>query len=132
MVNILFVCKYNRFRSKIAEAAFKKLNRNKKLHVRSAGLIKGFPSGKQITNEAREFGLRIKDSTQPMSEELFRWADIIVNVADDVHPSSFSQPIKHGKKVIHWNIEDQNDTVKSRMIIIPKIIKKVEEFVRKI
>ena len=39
--SILFVCKYNRFRSRVAEAYFKKINKNKNISVKSAGIIKG-------------------------------------------------------------------------------------------
>ena len=46
--NILFVCKYNRFRSKIAEAYFNKINKNKLVSVKSAGIIRGNPVSKDI------------------------------------------------------------------------------------
>ena len=35
---ILFVCKFNRFRSKVAEAYFKKINRNRRIKERRFGL----------------------------------------------------------------------------------------------
>jgi len=41
MKKILFVCKYNRFRSKTAEAFFNLLKHNKKIKAKSTGLIKG-------------------------------------------------------------------------------------------
>ncbi len=31
-MNIIFVCKYNRFRSRVAEAYFKKINKDKNIH----------------------------------------------------------------------------------------------------
>ena len=40
MKNILFVCKHNVFRSKIAEAYFKKVNQNREINAKSAGIIK--------------------------------------------------------------------------------------------
>jgi len=38
-MKILFVCKHNRFRSKVAEAFFNKLKKNKKIKAESAGLV---------------------------------------------------------------------------------------------
>ena len=38
-MKILFVCRHNRFRSKVAEAIFNKLNKNKEIQIESAGLI---------------------------------------------------------------------------------------------
>ena len=40
-MNIIFVCKYNRFRSRVAEAYFNKINRNKNIHAYSRGVIRG-------------------------------------------------------------------------------------------
>ena len=37
-MNIIFVCKWNRFRSKIAEAFFKKYNKNKDITCFSRGI----------------------------------------------------------------------------------------------
>jgi protein-tyrosine-phosphatase len=34
-MNILFACKHNRLRSKVAEALFRKYNKNKKIKVKS-------------------------------------------------------------------------------------------------
>ena len=130
MTNILFVCKYNRFRSKVAEAYFNKLNKDKSIHVRSAGLIKGDPSGKEIIREGKKFGFVMKNSTRSLSESLFRWSDIIINVASDVPSSAFSQAKKHGVKIIMWNVADQKDTLTSQNKIIKIIMKKVEKFVR--
>ncbi len=53
-INILFVCRYNRFRSRVAEAYFKKINKNFK--VKSAGLFKGRPLSPKTIKEAKKFG----------------------------------------------------------------------------
>ena len=62
-MNILFVCRYNRFRSRTAEAYFKKINKNKKIKVKSAGIFKGnYPlspiqvkTGKKLVNTGSSY-----------------------------------------------------------------------------
>ena len=63
-VNILFVCRYNRFRSRIAEAYFNKINKNKNVKAKSAGLIKGSPLNPRTVKVAKKFGLDIRGKTQ--------------------------------------------------------------------
>ena len=40
-MKILFICKYNAFRSKVAESYFNKMNKNKKIKAFSRGFIMG-------------------------------------------------------------------------------------------
>lgn len=40
-MKILFICKYNAFRSRVAEEYFNKINRNKKITTLSRGIIMG-------------------------------------------------------------------------------------------
>ena len=60
-MKILFICKYNRFRSRVAAAYFKKINKNSKIKVESAGkdmgttFIVSLPAGEQeITNSVEK------------------------------------------------------------------------------
>jgi len=55
-MKIAFVCKYNRFRSQIAEAYFNKLNKNKSIKVYSAGVIKGWPIAKTTKRLLKNWG----------------------------------------------------------------------------
>ncbi|MEK6919329.1 MAG: hypothetical protein AABW73_04825 [Nanoarchaeota archaeon] len=131
MGNVLFVCKYNRFRSKVAQAYFNKINSDKSIHVRSAGLIKGDPVDSSLKKFAEKFGLKLKVSTSPLSEELFRWVDIIVNVADNVPTPTFNQAINHGKKLIRLEVHD-GERGQDLSPIIKEIITKVDNLVKRI
>ena len=104
-MNILFVCKWNRFRSKAAEAIFNKLNNNPKLHAQSGGLFPGVPVSADIIQAGKNIGVNITEDQQGLPHSLLMWSDYIILVADDVPKSIFKEIIKNdGKKVIHWKI----------------------------
>jgi protein-tyrosine-phosphatase len=130
--NILFVCRYNRFRSRIAEAYFKKINKNKNIQVKGAGLIKGSPIGGEGDKIAKQkYGLNISGKPQGLSSKLLAWQNITIVVADDVPLAVFDRNKKYGKKVISWKIKDV-DTKNGRTPekVIEEIIKKVNGFVK--
>jgi len=106
-MNILFICKWNRFRSKVAEAIFNKLNKNPSNKAKSAGLIAGSPLDKDILNAAKKFELKLPRKRQGLSHKLLMWADEIIIVASDV-PISIFEDIKNNdkKKIVNWNIVD--------------------------
>lgn len=127
-IKILFVCRYNRFRSRIAEIYFNKINKNKNIKAKSAGLIKGNPLNPTTVKVAEKFGLNIKGKTQGLSSKLMEWQNVTVIVADDVPKSVFNRNIKYNKKVIKFNIRDTSyENEKYIKKTIDKIIKKVEE-----
>ena len=131
--NILFICKYNRFRSKIAEAYFKKINKNKNLKVKSAGIIKGSPLSKFQKAVAKEKGIKIKGPPQGLSTKLLKWQNVVIIVADDVPKSIFKENEKYGKKTIVWNLPDVfTENKKETKKTISAIMKKVEELVREL
>ncbi len=105
-MNILFVCRYNRFRSRIALAYFNKINKNKNIKAKSVGLIKGQPLSPFTIGIAKEFGLDIKGKVQGLSSKLMAWQNLTVVVANDVPPQVFDKNKKYGKKVIIWDIKD--------------------------
>ena len=82
MTNILFICKFNRFRSKVAEAYFKKINKNPKNQAKSAGLIVGTALNRHQKARAREFGIKLTGRPKPLTAELLVWADFFVIVSD--------------------------------------------------
>ncbi len=134
--HILFVCRYNRFRSRVAEAYFKKINKNKNIEVKSAGLIQGRPLDKtQITMASSdEFGLNIRGKPQGLSSKLLMWQNITVVVADDVPPQVFDKNKEYDKKVIVWKINDSKvdgDKREARRII-KEIIKRVDSLVKEL
>ncbi|HPD81746.1 MAG TPA: hypothetical protein PK357_01460 [Candidatus Pacearchaeota archaeon] len=127
-INILFVCRYNRFRSRIAEAYFKKINKNKKIKVRSAGLFRGMSLSPETIKNAKKFGLDIVGKVNGLSSAVIKNQNIVVVVADDVPSQVFDKSRKMGKKVLLWNIKDANyKDQKSVKKVIKKIIKKVDD-----
>jgi len=131
MKNILFICKYNRFRSKTAEAIFNKINKDKTISVKSAGLIKGSPISKEIFEAVSEAGYKIKGKPEGISTDLLKWQDTMIIVADDIPKSLFKENIKYGKKLIVWNIPDsKTDTKEEIRKITKQIEKKVKELIK--
>ena len=60
MTNVLFICKYNRFRSKVAEAYFKNLIKeyDHEFKAKSAGIIRGqYPLDSNQIKIAKKFGI---------------------------------------------------------------------------
>jgi len=134
MTNILFVCKANRFRSKIAEAHMKKINTKLNVHIRSAGIIPGNPALREETKTLlkREFNIEIKGKPRGISRKLLNWADILVITADDVSPKLFDKSQFKGN-LIHWNIRDTDHKHKTEIRDIARdIIKHVDKLEREI
>ena len=104
-MNILFICKFNRFRSKLAEAF---LNRSGGRHrARSAGIIRGLPIDDRIKRCAKRNNVTIRGGPRTVDIPLLRWQDMIVIVADDVPRSLFESNIRvHGKRLRQWRIHD--------------------------
>ncbi|MDO8563706.1 MAG: hypothetical protein Q7R87_01735 [Nanoarchaeota archaeon] len=130
--NILFICRFNRFRSRVAEAYFKKINKDKKIKSDSAGLKAGsYPLDSDEVECAYELGIDLEGKPKRMTEELANWADTIVIAADDVMPSFLAQYIKTKKKIIHWQIPENNsndhEEIKS---VINQIKNKVDELIQ--
>jgi len=123
--NILFVCKYNRFRSKTAEAFFKKFNKNKNYTASSAGLIPGdYPLDKEEVKIAREFGIKIKGKPKPITTDLLKKMDTMIIVADNV-PAKIFRNKYYGRKEYVWKIHDSvNNKANETKEIISKIEKK--------
>lgn len=131
---ILFVCKYNRFRSRVAESFFKKYNKNKGINSDSAGVFRGeLPLGKNEIEVAKEFGIKIKGKPKGMSYPKLFGYDIVVIVANDVPRNLFRREGKYNNKVIEWKINDNydGDKVKLRKIV-DKIENKVIKLVKKL
>lgn len=107
MTNILFICKWNRFRSKVAEAIFNKINKNKKNKSKSAGIFPGFQISKEIFEACKKAGYPISKKVQGISHPLLMWSDVIIVIEDTIPLSVFNEIIKNDKKkVIVWKIKD--------------------------
>jgi len=127
-MKILFLCKHNRFRSKVAEAFFKAFDKKDK--AKSRGIIKDIDVARSVVSVMKEFGLKLRDKkSKKISKKDIVWADLIVIVADDVK-------LKLDKKVLVWKISDtsQNDYegIKKRVKIIKgkviNLISKIRKF----
>lgn len=98
---ILFVCKYNRFRSKVSEEMFKELNKDKNIEVGSAASESDYiPVAKNVQKVLQELGYKPANPTpKKLTQELIDWADLIIVAADNVK-------VKTDKKIIYWKISD--------------------------
>ena len=126
MKNILFVYRYNRFRSKIAEAYYN--SKNPENPSKGAGYFPGIPLSQDIFDCANSFGLELEDKTQGLNHDLIMWSDTII-VIDHADPMNvFEDYINNdGKNVTHWDIPDiQDDSVEKRKSTAKEIMKKID------
>ena len=133
-MKILFVCKYNVFRSRTAEAYFKKINKNKKIRVASAGPING--SGHNCSENQlkalREEGIKFISRPKGLTLKMLLKQDLIIIVADDVPKSLFDNK-NIVKKVVQWKIPDVLDNNKKKSHeTIQKIKKNVEKLAKEL
>ena len=128
-MKILFICKHNVFRSRVAEEYAKK----KGINASSAGLIKTKSSADPIQlNAAKEFGLNIKGNSKSISIELLQEQDKVIIVASDVPLSIFDRPLYDLKgKISVWKINDVKSKTmeKDSRKIIKQIINKIDGFI---
>jgi protein-tyrosine-phosphatase len=132
-MNILFVCKYNRFRSRIAERYFNKINKNRDIHAESRGIIKGdYPLSKSEVSIAKNMGIDISGRPRAMDVGFLKNIDLIIIVADNVPKKVFYTTFKN--RIISWKItdiehNDGKDLIKRK---VKKIMRKVERLSRKL
>jgi protein-tyrosine-phosphatase len=122
-MNILLVCKFNRFRSKIAEAFFKKYTDH---NVKSEGIIGGLPIDDEIFGCAERCGLKLDKTVRTLSWSTLNWQDIIIIVADNV-PIEFFEDLRQVKKIYVWKIPDVGGQ-EGRVGVIKMIEEKVKRF----
>jgi protein-tyrosine-phosphatase len=131
-MKILFICKYNAFRSRVAEEYFNKINKNKKITTISRGLITGgSPDKEQIELSKKILGINIiKRKPLPLTIQNLKEADLIVVVANDIPKIIFNYRSRRlFKKVIIWKIKDEQmrnkDNIKKIILLIKKKIEKL-------
>lgn len=103
-MNVLFVCKHNRFRSKVGEALFNKYAGP--MHkAKSAGvkLDPFFPYVASFVKDAlKSHGVpSVVDAPTLISDNLISWADRIIIVADNVDVALFPR-----SKSEQWPVRD--------------------------
>lgn len=103
-MNILFVSKYNQFRSKVAEAYFNKHNKLKGVHAKSAGVFQGNPTTIVVREVASRHRLSLKTSQSSLSTNLLEQQDLTLLVADDVPVSLFNKDNPYVGAFAQWKI----------------------------
>jgi protein-tyrosine-phosphatase len=134
MKKILFVCKYNRFRSRIAEAYFNKINKNKNFKAESAGIFKGsYPLDSQQLELTKKQSINIQGKPRGISVNLLKKMDIIIIVADNIPKNLFKFKDKYLQEIIVWKIPDgQNGNEENIIKIINSIKNKVDILTKKL
>lgn len=132
-MNILFICKFNRFRSKVAEAVFNKLNKNPNNKAKSAGIIRGRPLDKVQVAVAKKMGYNINSKPRGLTSEMLIWNNYTIIVADDIPKNILKDNAKYGKGLKVWKIPDvESNDEKEIAKTISLIEKKVEKLVKEL
>lgn len=133
---ILFVCKYNSFRSRVAEEYFKKVNKNRKVNAISRGIIMEGNSDKEQRNISKKLlGINIaKRKPLPLNLKEMKEAGLIIVVANDIPKIIFNYwltPIK--ERVVIWRIKDEQRMNRRNISkIILKIKRKVDNLIKQV
>ncbi|MBI5803220.1 hypothetical protein HY448_00860 [Candidatus Pacearchaeota archaeon] len=131
-MKLIFVCKHNVFRSRVAEAYFKKINKNPRIKVISRGIIMGGePDYQQARISKDVLGIDInKRKPIPLKIPEMVDADLIVVVANDIPKVVFDYqlaPIE--EKVVIWNVKDEQlgnkKNIKNILLLIKRKVDKL-------
>lgn len=134
-MKIIFICKYNAFRSKIAESYFKKINKNPQIKV----ISRGFFMGDRADNVQRKMAktlldVKIQGDSVPVNINELVSANKIIVVANDIPKIMFNYSYEDlQKKLEIWRIKDeQKKNVKNIENIIKAIKKRVSSLVKEL
>jgi protein-tyrosine-phosphatase len=137
-MKILFICKYNAFRSRIAEEYFKKINKNPRIRAISRGFIMGGESDmtqRGITKELLGIDIAKRKSLPITIDDLVK-SDLIIVAANDIPKMMFNY--KSGilmKKVKIWKIKDEQfqrkGNIKRTILTIKRKVEKLNEQLEK-
>ena len=135
-MKIIFICKHNVFRSRIAEEYFKKINPNKKIEVISRGIVIGGHSDREQREIPKKLlGVDIDQRKPvPLNKRDLETSDLIIVVANDVPRRIFDyQSMFIQDKVIIWKIKDEQRQNKRNINrIVLAIKKRVEKLNRRL
>jgi protein-tyrosine-phosphatase len=134
MTKILFICKFNRFRSQVAEAYFNQINKNSSIQASSAGFI--FPMSSRLqpnqVKVAAQNGVFMKGKSKSITAQMLKDSDIYIIVADDI-PKGMLNAKKYNKKMIVWKIKDaHHDDAKAITLSVNTIKNKIEGLVKRL
>jgi len=137
MKEILFICKYNRFRSKLSEAYFNRENKNKNFRAKSEGIIEVnrplLPSEKKRNEEIKLlFGLRFDTKSRGIEIKSLLKSYKIIVVANDI-PKRIFDSKSWKNKVEIWKVRDETGANEKNVKSIGKqIIKKVDRLIKEL
>jgi protein-tyrosine-phosphatase len=127
-MKILFICRHNVFRSRVAEEYMKKISKHE---ISSGGLIKFNGNLHPIQEEVcKEFGLILPNQSKALSVENLKDQDLVVIVADDVPKGLINEWYVPKDKLRRWEISDvypHNMNKEEAKKVVEEIIKKVDE-----
>ncbi|VVB83822.1 Low molecular weight phosphotyrosine protein phosphatase [uncultured archaeon] len=135
-MKILFICKYNAFRSRVAEEYFNKINKNRKIKAISRGFIYGGNADiEQQEIAGKMLGINIlKRKPLQLTIKDLKESDLIIVTANDIPKIMFNY--KSGmffKKIVFWKIKDEQFRNKRNIKkIVLSIKKKVDKLNRKL
>lgn len=118
------MCKHNRFRSKSAEALFRKYNKNPRVLAESAGTLGSLhKTSDAVKKVLAERGANIfNDTPRVLTSEMLKEFDKIIIVADNVSSEGFPSD-----KTEVWEISDTGEHV---LEDIRPVVDKIEERVK--
>jgi protein-tyrosine-phosphatase len=128
-MKLLFVCKYNRFRSKVAECIFNALNVDKNVHAESAGLLMDASRQyieKNVLKIMNEKGYKLRGMPRQLTSRLVKDFDVVVIVADNVNKEFFAD---FKGKIIKWKISDCKACELGRIL---EIVDEIEDKVKRL
>ena len=103
---ILFVCKFNRYRSNVALALFNKHNRNPNVIAKASGVVQGPPVLEKMKRVASEFGVSLERKPKHLTEYDYSWADLVITIGKDLDKGTFERIAGRPRKVISWELAD--------------------------
>ncbi len=129
-MKVLFVCRHNRFRSKVAEALFNNYNKNKRNEAQSRGVKRDLPYVAPLVKKIlKEYGIDKVDNTPKfIDDKIINWADKIVVAADNVSAELFKD-----KDVEIWKVQDcDQDDEEGIRLRVKHIDERVKELVKRL
>ena len=138
MKEILFICMWNRFRSKFAEQYFNQINKNKKFKAESVGVIEVNGPLKPIERSRNKFlkqkyKLALSKKSRGINMKALDEAYKIIVVANDVPLEIIKQRKRWKDKFTYWNIKDvSNDDKEKVNKTVNSIMKKVNNLIKEL
>lgn len=128
-MRILFLCEHNRFRSKVAETIFNRLNKNSKIKTKSAGTKPDYLLvARNVKKALKRFGAkRINPHPKKLTKSMIKEADLIVIIANNI---KLNKKDAGRKKVLVWKISDTSqNNYKGILKRTKEIVKRVKKLI---